>query len=500
MTRNAARVLVLAIGAVYAWQYRFFINPDGVAYLDLADRIRAHGWTLAVNAHWSPLLPWVLRFLNAGARYESTAAHGVAFLMFCAAFASFDYLLRELRRNDAAWIAIAYALFLWACNFAEETGPALLTPDLLVAAELFLASALLVRIARGGAGWGTYAALGASLGVSYLSKAPMFPLGICILIVAAILGGRRVVLSAALLLAIGSLYFVPLSRKLGRLSIGDSGRHNYIWRVASAGQPVHPRQLLFADPRIDGFGEARDGGTYAVHDDPGYWAEGLRPRFEVRAQLAALWSGAKVYAGVLRSPLHLALLVLLLTAIDGLAPLRWRWYLLIPAAAALAMFAAVLVEVRYVSAAIAVLWLAMLVDVRLRPRVVAGVLIAVLVAALGAPENRSELVAVVQGAPPEDFQLAQFLAQSGVKPGDRVAFAGPGFMCYWARLAKVHLVAEAEEADELWNADDEARRAAEAALWRYGVRAFVATDAPEDAGPCWRRVGGTSYSVCLGVQ
>lgn len=495
MRRRAVRLFVLAAGAFWAWQYRFYVNPDGVAYLDLADRIREHGWTFAINAHWSPLVPWMYSFIRVAPYWESTVAHAIAFGMFCLAFAAFEFLLRELRRDDL----IAYALFLWSCNFADETGPAVLSPDLLVNAELFLAAALLVRIARGDRRWGTWTALGASLGAGYLAKAPILPLGVCILAMAAILGGWRAAWSAVLMLAISALYFVPLSQKLGRLSIGDSGRHNYIWRVASVGEPVHPRQVLFDDPLVQGFGVARDGGTYALHDDPGYWMEGRRPHFELRAQLRAVWNGAKVYLDAFRSPLHLALLVVLLLAGNAIASLRRYWYLAFPALAALAMFAMVLVEVRYVSAAIVLLWLSLLDGLRPIPQ--AAVIAVVVIASLGLADNRSDLEWSLRGAPPEDWRLAQSLTAAGLRAGDRVGFVtGPGYMCYWARLAKLRLVAEAPDTDEFWNADEEARTAAAAAMFRYGARALVALDAPDDAGPCWRRVPDTSYSVCLGVQ
>ena len=39
--RNAARAAVIAVGAIYAWQWRFYVNPDAVAYFDVvaADQV-----------------------------------------------------------------------------------------------------------------------------------------------------------------------------------------------------------------------------------------------------------------------------------------------------------------------------------------------------------------------------------------------------------------------------------------------------------------------------
>src|SRR5947207_8624190 len=124
--RNAARAALIAIGALYAWHWRFYVNPDGVAYFDVADALFRRGWFAAVNDHRSPLFPLLIgiatRLFHVPPYYESTAAHGVAFLMYCGALLALERLLAALR-NDAL-VPLAYLLFLWGCNFAMETGPA----------------------------------------------------------------------------------------------------------------------------------------------------------------------------------------------------------------------------------------------------------------------------------------------------------------------------------------------------------------------------------------
>src|ERR1044072_8859546 len=137
---NVARAAVIAIGALYAWHWRFYVNPDGVAYFDVADALLRRGWFAAIHDHRNPLFPALLaiagQLFRVSPYYESTVAHCVVFLMYCAAFIALERLLAALRNE--LLVPLAYLVFLWGCNFAKETGPASPTPAPPLAAATLL--------------------------------------------------------------------------------------------------------------------------------------------------------------------------------------------------------------------------------------------------------------------------------------------------------------------------------------------------------------------------
>ncbi|HEY2324502.1 MAG TPA: hypothetical protein VGJ82_16705 [Thermoanaerobaculia bacterium] len=503
---------VLAIGAFYAWHGRFFVNPDGVAYLDVADTLLARGWFAAIHTHRSPLFPLLLaaanRALHVSPYWESTVAHGVAFLTYCAAFAALEFLLEQL--GSGLLVPIAYALFLWGCNFAIGCGPGALGPDLLVAAAIFFAAALIVRIAEGRRGWLTYAALGATLGFGYLAKEAMLSIGALLLVTAAIAGGRRaaarLALAAALLASIACFYAVPLSLKLGRFSTGETWRYNLILWVASSGRPIHLRPVVFREPMIVAYPDAAGRGTYAVADDQRYWYEGMRPRFDPGAQLLRIRHSIGDYSEIFRLPLQFGLLVVFLALLfgspDRVAPLRRYWFLTIPSLAVMVMYALVLVLPRYVAPSIIVLWLGLFAGLGAetlqcaRPMLAAAAA-AVLLALLTSRTTLSEIQTLRQPATHENWLVAERLRRAALRPGDHVAVASSPFLSYWARLAKVRIAAEVMDPPRFWTADEPTQTAAIAALHRFGIRAIVAADAPPNAhAPCFERVNGTSFLVC----
>jgi hypothetical protein len=72
----------------------------------------------------------------------------------------------------------------------------------------------------------------------------------------------------------------------------------------------------------------------------------------------------------------------------------------------------------------------------------------------------------------------------GVRPGDEIAVIGDGMGAYWARLARVHLVAElpSSAAETFWAGDSALQRRVLDAIAGTGARAVVADDVPPGAG------------------
>src|SRR5260370_18533989 len=104
----------------------------------------------------------------------------------------------------------------------------MLRPDMLISVFLYLDVGMLLRMRRAPARWNRYLALGALLGIGYLAKAPMLPIGVVVLAATLfVVADWRPALKMAagglaLMFLIGSLYFVPLSRPQGHFTLGES--------------------------------------------------------------------------------------------------------------------------------------------------------------------------------------------------------------------------------------------------------------------------------------
>ena len=83
------------------------------------------------------------------------------------------------------WNILGYSLFIWSSlNLIEVWA---VTPDMTVAALVYLAAGLLLKSQQHGSARSSLALLGVVLGFGYLAKAAMFPLGVvCVLLAAAI--------------------------------------------------------------------------------------------------------------------------------------------------------------------------------------------------------------------------------------------------------------------------------------------------------------------------
>src|SRR5205823_695282 len=233
--RGASRVplvrwfwaLCTLLAAVEAWLARFDMYSDGVSYLDLSDAFRTGHWQAAVNAYWSPLYPFLLGMASAVFRptpyWEFPVVHLVNFLVFLAALGSFHYFFsgfsrlaggNDDQRLDLAWVAFGYALFLWSS--LKLISISVVSPDMLVAVFALLAAGMLARIVLvrkqgGAAGWGAFALLGVVLGLGYLAKAPMLPIGLAFLVCAVAAAGisRASLLQGALALGVLVMVAAP---------------------------------------------------------------------------------------------------------------------------------------------------------------------------------------------------------------------------------------------------------------------------------------------------
>lgn len=544
--------MAVMLGAFQAWDARHAMNPDGINYLDMGDAYLRGDWNMAINAFWSPFYSWLLGLallvLKPSSYWEFSIVHLVNFAIYLGALGCFHFFLLELIRYhrhrtagfsgdggmplpEWTWLAMGYILFIWSSlNLITIR---VVTPDMCVAAFVYLASGILLRIRRG-ASWFTFALLGLVLGFGYLAKAPMFPLAFVFLGVGMFSVGNlrrampRVLIALVIFLLIGGLFIVALSKAKGRLTFGDSGKLNYAWKVNGIteyvhwqgefpgnGIPLHPTRKIFDVPAIFEFGTPI-GGTYPPGYDQPYWYEGVTIHFDLKGQVRVLEQSAKTYFRLffhLQAGLVVGCLILYFMSRRrwlGVKDIAQHWNLFVPAIAALGMYSLVHVESRFIAAFVVLLWMGVFSGVRLSDsqesrRLVACVTAAMLTVmmitigflpALKAYSTARDLIRGRNPWPHAQWQVADGLNRMEVQPGEKVAWIGNPANNAWARLARVQKVAEipSVEADNFWAADHLVKSQVIKTFARTEATVIVTKNVPSSASTIdWQRIGNTDY-------
>jgi hypothetical protein len=554
--------VLLGAAAAAAGAYSQSMNPDGIAYLDMGDAFLRGDWATAINGTWSPLYALLLGLVMAAVRpppaFEFAVVHAVNFVVFLAALFAFEYLLRQVleryyspapgetaepaRLPRWAMVLASYCVFIWSSTALLPVFA--VTPDMLVAISVYTAAGLLLRLGRADARWPTHAALGVALGFGYLAKAAMFPLSLVALGLALVVGRqcrrplRSMVPALAAFVVVAAPLVTVLSLREGRpmfSAVGSYALLKHVYHVPAPpydlteawvdGEVERPIDRIESIPPVYTFREPV-GGTYPLSYDAAYWFRGLEPRFSARLQLQALAVNVQYYYGMLarlQGPLlGIVLILLFLAATGGQRPL-WPGglVLLILAAAALGMYGLVLAGGRYVAPFVTLFWIGLLMLVRLRPEAGRGPWLAGAGVAMTAVlslniityqlDGLNALTGLVPAAPggivsgtappaARPVVIAMHLNELGLRQGDEVGVIGYSFDAFWARLARVRIVAEIapEQREAFWNATAEQRQGVERAFAAAGVRAIVAEQVPERvhlAG--WTRLGNTSYYALL---
>jgi len=534
------------VGLLQSLAERFYIEPDGINYLDVAYAYLRHDFSNAFNAYWSPLYSWLIALLfavtHSPAQWESTALHALNFLIYLLSLCCFTFFFRELtlligeeRATSGkkpfprpAWSLFGYMLFAYAA--LELIGVGTNTPDMLVASVYFLATGLLVRMGRGDIGWRVYLTLGAVLALGYLAKAAMFPLSFVFLFSSGFAARNwkktvpRAASALAFFLLIASPWLLTLSETKGRFTFGEAGRLSYAYyvnglasvshwhgEIPGTGTPLHGTRRLSERPPVEEFATPI-AGTYPPWYDSSYWDEGVRPHFEWDGQLRMLSANLGQYFRLLSAQKGMAVGLLVLVLLCG-----WEaygrafislWPFWVPAVATLGLYALVLVETRYVGGAIVVLWCTLFAATRLarsKPplRVWTFCLVAVGVA-LGvtmAAQAARDLMAIVKGQTNVQWQVAQELGRHNMHKGDLVTVLGHSHEGdYWAHLAQVRIVAEVptEGVPDYWDANAETRLRINKLLSQSGARFLVSRIAPPPSQAAdWEALGPTGYYVLM---
>ena len=533
----------ILLATTQAWIRRYEVSADSISYLDMGDAVMPGGnWHRLINGVWSPLYPFLLglfrRLLHISPKEEIAAGHLLNIVFFVFAFVCFEQLVNavarivdvaspeEQARPLPAWmyVSIAYALFLWGAISQVTVGR--LRPDMLMSGFLYLAVAMLCRIGRAPARWGRYLALGAILGVGYLAKAPMLPIGILILMASLLTvenwrpALKMVLASGALMLLIGSLYFVPLSLEFGHLSLGESSTFNYAvhvnqvspsWYLQNLGSARgaflrSPEKILFNPPAY--WFAIPLSITHPLRFDPSYWIVGVRPHFGFTSQWRAVMRSSRILRRPLRelSVAGIATLVLAFLAggIKRIAiSVTKLWPVSLIGLAGCAMYVLISVEPRYVGAFIVLLWFGLVAGLplpRWHGRKIALLITVAIVLTSLRVTWRQAFTGTVGSRYNEDFEAAQQLERLGLRPGDRVARISSTVNDMGVeRILRVQIAGEVDNSSSnaFWALPLASQQELLRIFRRRGAEAVIATDPHlrADRGMEWQRLGTTRYWV-----
>jgi 4-amino-4-deoxy-L-arabinose transferase-like glycosyltransferase len=536
----------IILGALQAWDARHVMYADGISYLDIGDAYLRGDWKTAINANWSPLYSWLLGFamflLKPSPYYEFTIVHLVNFVIYLLTLGCFHFFLLQLiyyhrfRQSEAlgnygvtfpewAWIALGYSLFIQSSLNLITIG--LVSPDMCVAAFVYLACGILLRIRRGITNYFTFALLGVVLGFGYLAKTVMFPLAFIFLSLSLFSLGNfrkalpRTMLALFLFLSIASPFIIAISHAKGRITFGDAGKYNYWQHVngyfairhwtgapPGSGTPKHPPRKIFDMPTIYEFGTPI-GGTYPIWYDPSYWHEGIKIHFDLKEQLRAIKINLKIYYHIFYPRYSVLIFSSFILYLMGRR--RWStvkdlaeyWILFIPAVTAMGMYCLISAGSRYVGPFVVLLWLGIFSGIRLpdseeskrllRCATIVMVLVLMMVTGRHLLKNDYPSSHV-------HWEVADALKQMGVLPGDKVASIGQSYSHFWARLAKVRIVAEitTKDIDTFWEADDGVKSKIYEAFSKTGAKAIVTDKVPEGPlPPGWQKIANTDYYIYI---
>jgi hypothetical protein len=541
------RWVLAAFALLSAYLTRFKMNPDGVSYLDLGDQYWRGNWHVALNPYWSPLYSWLTGFMllltKPGMRWEYPAVYLLNFGIFIAAMFCFEFFWKELlawREDEAVsdasrpyvW-ALGYLLFAYTHLVMQELE---VTPDLLVAAVVYLVSGMMLRFSATRMTASFAVLLGMILGVGYLAKTAMMPFALIVLVTMMVAvwrkrwKGLRLVAATALGLVIVSAPFIAaISGNNHRFTIGDSGKINVGWMVnhetpvhrhwqgdgPGHPSPPHPTRKLSTWPEIYEFATPVIG-TYPVWYDPSYWNAGIDSHVHLWREIGALKLGLSDYVGylILRTEPATAVLLLLLMLSDDVRKARQKflgfWPILVPATFVLLMYAMVWWELRYTCAQFVVIWAAvvastMIAEPKWRIRVFRASSLILGGIVLTALLHLDVLNYRERGKSAVYVTVAEQLRSQGLVPGDHVAVIGDAFDAeYWARLDRVRIVAEMPETLEtgnsaaaFWSSSPDGQQKTLAILKNTGAKAVVAEVTPNSLPPQWIPLGNTRRAVYL---
>jgi hypothetical protein len=362
-------------------------------------------------------------------------------------------------------------------------------------------------------GYVRYALFGAVLGLGYLVKAILFPIGFVFLI--ALLPFRtqrnlKLLLSAVMFAIVCAPFIIGLSASKGRFTIGDVGpvaraqtMSLYDFANLSPGKPVA------ASPHIQTFVGDMWSGAYPAWTEPSVRFTGHVPHIPLRQQLNKTHIVLRFYFDLFFTTLGAltcSLLILALLQSDGasfVGRFLRQTVLWMPAIAGFGAYATLRADGRFLPSFIMGAFAAVcgafamgkITESNTLAKYVVYAATIVLVAQAAIDTGHT----VSGGSETADQEVAATLPQFGIAPGDKVSFMGNALEDHvWAHLARVEIAAEIPKDDvrTFWAATGEQKNEALREISEAGAKALLTTDVPSTAmDEGWKRIAGTQYYI-----
>jgi hypothetical protein len=404
--------------------------------------------------------------------------------------------------SDFQLWTLGYALFIW---LVVNNLLSLINPDLCLATVVLLIAAIAMRMKFGlEKSTVLYGLFGAMLGLGYLVKAVMFPMGIVFLAVSFFVRKSRrhrihIVLSLATFLLVSAPQILLLSISERHLTFSDTGKLAFLWynydlplrnwqgEPPGSGIPLHPTRKLWSHPSVFEFnGPVR--ASYPPWYNPGYWNAGmahpLQPGLVMRHTIPRI--GRILSAFAEPKAWLVGVLLILLGANIGVTArtLLSYWHLIVPAIAIMAMYSLTWVDFRYLAVWEILLWCSLLLSVRKRSQLINarviynGLAISVALALLsaGAYGSYGQIIHGRRDDARPEYATTEGLLTSGLRSGDKVAALGFDNDAHWAHLGGFSVVAEinSDEACQFWSSPPSVQSEILQKLTSAGVKAVVA--------------------------
>jgi len=507
----------LTAGAILTYTTRYYLNGDGINYIEMGEALRHGWWSGLVNLTESPGYAFLLGLgqivLNTNRLNELQLLKSVNFVCFVVAMAACELFVHILKRQFGRLCAgakqplpfpvisaLSYSMFLFAA--LSWIRLRLVAPEMMVFVFMVTSTSIVLWIKENPVPYVKFVLLGVSTALGYLFKSFFFPFSTIFFVLAGLVSGSlrkaapRVLLGAmVMLIASGPLIF-SLSHTVGRFSFGEVGNFCYTTLVAGEGELTNPPAVLAKQPSVlfyknNPFVEC----TRPAGFDPCYWNEGVKPVVHIVGQLKVI--PGHVRAIVFDSPWLFigAVLWLMIQWRIGTLSLRGLWPPSVPlilmtiAAAGTGLYCLVHVEMRYLAAFLFLAFVAVLLlpayefknsATRSKVLISAGLLAALILGmTLNTVVDQSIRGLHSTGKRPsyrdtffEMLAIKECLGRRGVAKGDDVAMVGLP-LWYWGRLAEVKIVAEVTDESQFISGTAEARTRAIDSLRSSGVKALV---------------------------
>lgn len=545
--------VAIVLGLAQAWGSRYeFFSGDIISYIEMGEAYLRGDWETAIHGYFSPLYPLILSsFISVftpSMYWEIFTVKTVNFLIYLFSLVGFELFLAEFiyfyqkkARNgnreqylipDWIWLILGYFLFLWAA--IKWIGIHTDTPDMLVAGFVYLAMGIILRVHARNNSWFNFVVFGIVLGLGYLAKTIMLPAALIFLVVCFLSLKRsrknyyKVLLSFLIFLLVVTPLISLLSYQKGYFTFGEAGKLNRAFTFQNipgrywqgeppgTGSPEHPVQKLFEDPDVYAFGMHFEHATLPIGYDTSFWYEGLKVSYNPFSRIIV--QNFKFYYQHFFRILLFGYVILLFVSNKpkfSLVNLLKNWILLVPGILILGIYAIGKdfhyfdpedADARLLAPFVVVLFSGFFSSVVLpntqqSKKLVLGFTVGLLILL------SSQLTNVWQHpGSPVYWKVAQQLHQLGIEAGDEVAVIQlgpnrPATTEYWARLAKVRIVAEIVDSYRFWQVDEPVKEkiyqlvsaaGAEAIVCKQNALLSASTSAQE-----WTHVSDTDYYVYL---